>query len=83
MVAPSAPAVRCFLCSRDATAGFTLLRVGGRNRAVCKGGCSEGSPVDLVTCQGCGAVRDGTYLGKPHACWRNQDGSYEEGGTFQ
>jgi hypothetical protein len=36
-----------------------------------------------VQCQGCGAVRGGSWLGKPHACWRNQDGTYEEGGTFQ
>lgn len=38
---------------------------------------------DLVQCQGCGAVRGGAWLGKAHACWRNEDGSYEEGGTFQ
>ncbi len=37
----------------------------------------------LVQCQGCGAIRDGSWLGKAHACWRNEDGTYEEGGTFQ
>lgn len=37
----------------------------------------------LVVCQGCGAVRGMSWLGKPHACWRNEDGTYEEGGTFQ
>lgn len=37
-----------------------------------------------VTCQGCGAVRYGLrWLDQPHACHRNEDGSYEEGGTFQ
>lgn len=45
------------------------------------GECEVGQ--GLVTCQGCGAVRAGSWLGKAHACWRNEDGSYEEGGTFQ
>lgn len=38
---------------------------------------------DAVTCQGCGTVRSIAWLGKPHACWRNEDGTMEEGGTFQ
>ena len=38
---------------------------------------------DGVTCQGCGTVRDSSWLGKAHACWKNDDGTYEEGGTFQ
>lgn len=37
----------------------------------------------LCQCQGCGAWRSIAWLGKAHACWRNEDGSYEEGGTFQ
>lgn len=37
----------------------------------------------LVRCGGCGMVRNATWLGKPHNCWRNEDGTYEEGGTFQ
>lgn len=37
----------------------------------------------LCQCQGCGAVRGIAWLDKPHACWRNEDGTYEEGGTFQ
>lgn len=37
-----------------------------------------------VTCQGCGAVRYGLrWLNQPHACWVNEDGTREEGGTFQ
>ncbi|MGZ4745686.1 MAG: hypothetical protein ACXVYY_01250 [Oryzihumus sp.] len=35
------------------------------------------------TCTGCGAVRSVRWLGKPHNCWRNEDGTYEEGGSFQ
>jgi hypothetical protein len=36
------------------------------------------------TCQGCGAVRYGSHWrDRAHNCWRNEDGSYEEGGTFQ
>ena len=38
---------------------------------------------DWVQCQGCGTVRAGVWLGKAHDCWRNEDGTYEEGGTFQ
>jgi hypothetical protein len=35
-------------------------------------------------CQGCGAVRYGSqWRDRAHACWRNEDGTYEEGGTFQ
>lgn len=37
----------------------------------------------LCQCQGCGAWRGISWLGKGHACWRNEDGTYEEGGTFQ
>ena len=37
----------------------------------------------IVQCQGCGVYRDGSWLGKGHACWRAEDGTYEEGGTFQ
>lgn len=36
----------------------------------------------LCTCQGCGAVRF-VAPDTAHACWRNEDGTYEEGGTFQ
>lgn len=36
-----------------------------------------------VTCQGCGAIASHVMLDKPHNCWRNEDGTYEEGGTFQ
>lgn len=38
---------------------------------------------DSVQCQGCGAVRGISFLGKPHACHRNEAGEMEEGGTFQ
>jgi hypothetical protein len=38
---------------------------------------------DGVICQGCGAVRGMSWLGKPHACHRNEAGDLEEGGTFQ
>lgn len=37
----------------------------------------------LCQCQGCGAWRGIAWLGRGHACWRNEDGTYEEGGTFQ
>lgn len=36
-----------------------------------------------VICQGCGAYADISRLGQSHNCHRNEDGSYEEGGTFQ
>ena len=37
----------------------------------------------LCQCQGCGAWRGIAWLGKPHNCHRAEDGTYEEGGTFQ
>ena len=37
----------------------------------------------LCQCQGCGAYRSISWLGKAHACYRAEDGTYEEGGTFQ
>lgn len=39
--------------------------------------------MDLCQCTGCGAYADISKLGEAHACHRNADGSYEEGGTFQ
>lgn len=36
-----------------------------------------------VQCQGCGRYSGVARIGDPHNCWRNEDGSYEEGGTFQ
>lgn len=41
----------------------------------------DGDP--LCQCQGCGAWRSISWLGKAHNCHRAEDGSYEEGGTFQ
>lgn len=38
---------------------------------------------NMVICQGCGVYRSGKWLGKSHDCHRNDDGTYEEGGTFQ
>lgn len=47
-------------------------------------GCDHDYDTDpLCQCQGCGAWRGIAWLGKPHNCWRNEDGTYEEGGTFQ
>jgi len=37
----------------------------------------------LCQCQGCGMWASIRRLGEPHACHRNADGTYEEGGTFQ
>lgn len=37
----------------------------------------------LCQCQGCGAYADISKLGEPHNCHKNEDGTYEEGGTFQ
>lgn len=37
---------------------------------------------DFYTCGGCGMVAN-VVKGTPHACHRNEDGSYEEGGTFE
>lgn len=37
----------------------------------------------LCQCQGCGAWASIKRLGDPHNCHRNEDGTYEEGGTFQ
>lgn len=37
----------------------------------------------LCQCQGCGAWASISRLGEPHNCHRSEDGSYEEGGTFQ
>ena len=45
--------------------------------------CADLDDDPLCQCQGCGAWRSISYLGKSHACWRAEDGSYEEGGTFQ
>lgn len=39
--------------------------------------------MDLCQCQGCGEYRSTRWLGMAHACHRAEDGSYEEGGTFQ
>jgi hypothetical protein len=36
-----------------------------------------------LQCQGCGRYSDAARAGDPHNCWRNEDGTYEEGGTFQ
>lgn len=38
---------------------------------------------EFVTCQGCGHTAGMNMLGKAHACYRNEDGSMEEGGTYQ
>ena len=37
----------------------------------------------LCQCQGCGQYASIRRLGQAHNCWRNEDGTYEEGGTFQ
>ena len=37
----------------------------------------------LCQCQGCGQYASIRRLGQSHNCWRNEDGTYEEGGTFQ
>ena len=34
-------------------------------------------------CQGCGAYGSTKMRDKAHNCFRNEDGTYEEGGTFQ
>lgn len=38
---------------------------------------------DPVQCQGCGHVSYTAKVNDPHNCWRNLDGTYEEGGTYQ
>lgn len=37
---------------------------------------------DVVTCSGCGAYRGVRAYGRTHYCFRNEDGTLEEGGTF-
>jgi hypothetical protein len=39
--------------------------------------------MDLCQCQGCGEYGGMAALGMSHACHRAEDGTYEEGGTFQ
>lgn len=39
--------------------------------------------ITLCQCQGCGMYADISKLGEAHNCYRTEDGSYEEGGTFQ
>lgn len=67
----------------DAKGPFVVL---GENGPVEKVHTPENGydpPPELVQCQGCGAIRGSASIGMSHACHRNADGTYEEGGTFQ
>ena len=45
--------------------------------------CHDVAPSGPVQCQGCGHVSYTARRDQAHNCWRNEDGTYEEGGTYQ
>jgi ribosomal protein L32 len=72
MAVDEAPPARCSWC------GYYLLDDGA-----CPECMAFGEDEEMAQCSGCGTYRHIKWIGSPHACWRDENGSYEEGGTFQ